>query len=604
MNDAGDGRERKKRMMNPRKPMRRLFAGAGLLLLSIVAATPPAAAAPTEGWKLRYQRSYNGKPVEGQDPIWVFAAKGEALISSEAILAGKAGFPFEQSLIKPAAQELLQLARLSREEAIASLDRESLPKQSYEFSEETRTILGYRCKKAKTVVNSNTIELWYTTELPAAGAPTVLGHQLGLVLELVRNGNFVISATQIEPFQGLDLAEMANGGSTGGSTGGKAATPALLDGLSYKDRVWRSRFTTIPVFQDQIVNFSGEDREPREGVTRYANGTVVLKTVQLPEIAPGSQVFVDLLARSNGDAYDRTGSVFVIPLGAKDPSHGKKATRNFMDGLQRGVAALPAYQNGNGRTYRGVVATEDYAPLIELMRFFTPFGVKHYNPLQLKGKTWHEAAPYRMDITDLAQRLSGQALALGVFIGNYDKGGHKLKPQPHHHPPQRRRHCHVLQAGEPEYRCGVYFFFTAAADPAVQHHQCDGDGRAGLRHHVRQAQGPGSGFHARPPAQERPPALHQHRPRRLDQRRRVRAQEKHPPAQRQGGVCLRALAPGLRRFPPLQPGLRQLQRRPVLFRHQPLQLVPRHRDQPDLHRPGSPQSRTAPDDGADSAGAA
>ena len=59
-----------------------------------------------------------------------------------------------------------------------------------------------------------------------------------------------------------------------------------------------------------------EDREPREGITRYANGTVVLKTVQLPEIAPGSQVFVDLLARSNGDAYDRTGSVFVIPLGA------------------------------------------------------------------------------------------------------------------------------------------------------------------------------------------------------------------------------------------------------------------------------------------------
>ncbi|MCV2361969.1 hypothetical protein LNV23_00730 [Paucibacter sp. DJ1R-11] len=392
---------------------------AGVLLAALAALAPSLVlAAPTEGWKLRYQRSYNGKPVEGQDPIWVFAAKGEALISSEAILAGKAGFPFEQQFIKPAAQELLQLARLSPGEGIATLDRESLPKQSYEFSEETRTILGYRCKKAKTVVNSNTIELWYTTELPAAGAPTVLGHQLGLVLELVRNGNFVISATQIEPFQGLDLAEMAQGG--------KVEAAPLLDGLSYKDRVWRSRFTTIPVFQDQIVNFSGEDREPREGVTRYANGTVVLKTVQLPEIAPGSQVFVDLLARSNGDAYDRTGSVFVIPLGTKEPEKGKKATRTFLDGLQRGVAALPAYQNGNDRTYRGVVATEDYAPLIELMRFFTPFGVKHYNHLQLKGKTWHEAAPYRMDITDLAQRLSGQTLALGVFIGNYDKGGHKL----------------------------------------------------------------------------------------------------------------------------------------------------------------------------------
>ena len=145
---------------------------AGALLAALAALAPSLAqAAPTEGWKLRYQRSYNGKPVEGQDPIWVFAAKGEALISSEAILAGKAGFPFEQQFIKPAAQELLQLARLSPGEGIATLDRDSLPKQSYEFSEETRTILGYRCRKAKTVVNSNTIELWYTTELPAAGAP-------------------------------------------------------------------------------------------------------------------------------------------------------------------------------------------------------------------------------------------------------------------------------------------------------------------------------------------------------------------------------------------------------------------------------------------------
>lgn len=60
------------------------------------------------------------------------------------------------------------------------------------------------------------------------------------------------------------------------------------------------------------------------------------------------------------------------------------------------------------------------------MRFFTPFGVKQYNHLQLKGKTWHEAVPYRMDITDLATRLSGQQVAVGVFIGNYDQGGHKL----------------------------------------------------------------------------------------------------------------------------------------------------------------------------------
>lgn len=390
-----------------------------ILGLAACAFTTSAAAAPTEGWKLRYQRMYNGKPLEGEDAIVLLAARDEALISSEAVLAGKAAFPFEQTLVKPAAGELLQLARLNARETIATLDREALAKQRFELmAGEGKTILGHRCRIARTVVNSNTIEICYSTELPAVGAPTVLGHQLGLVLELVRNGNFVIRATQIEAFQGLDLGALARSGSV--NEPGEALP--LLDGLSYKDRLWKSRFTTIPVFQDQIVNFSEQDREPREGVTRYANGTVVLKTLQLPEIQRGSQVFVDLQARSNGDAYDRTGSVFVIPLQSPGPA-GK---RSFMDGLQQGVAALPLYQNGNGRSYRGVVATDSYAPLIELMRFFTPFGVKHYNHLQLKGKTWHESVPYRMDITDIATRLSGQSVAVGVFIGNFDQGGHKI----------------------------------------------------------------------------------------------------------------------------------------------------------------------------------
>jgi len=381
--------------------------GASALIGLCVLLHAPALAEPTDGVKVRYLRSSNGTLLDGQDAIWVFASPTQALISSEQIQSGTADFPFEQSLIKPAAHELLQVARLNRGEAIATLDRESLAKQVFEFSDETKTILGHRCKKASTVVNSNRIDLWYTDELPVKGAPTALGQTLGLVLELSRNGNFVIAATQIEPFKAQDLEALVQGG----------ATPApVLDGLSYKDRVWKSRFTTIPVFEDQIVNFS-EQAEPRDGVMRFANGTVVVKTLHIPDIQPGTQVFVDLQEQSNGDAYDRTGSVFLIP---------KEKKRSFLDGLQQGVAALPLYQNGNGKDYRGVVATADYAPLIELMRFFTPFGIHQYNHLQLKGKTWHDAVPYRMDISELRSRLSGQTVDVGVFIGNYDKGGHKI----------------------------------------------------------------------------------------------------------------------------------------------------------------------------------
>jgi GLPGLI family protein len=58
--------------------------------------------------------------------------------------------------------------------------------------------LGYNCKKAKTIINSNTIEFWYTEELKVKGAPTILGQNLGLVLEMVRNGNFVVAQTKLK----------------------------------------------------------------------------------------------------------------------------------------------------------------------------------------------------------------------------------------------------------------------------------------------------------------------------------------------------------------------------------------------------------------------
>jgi hypothetical protein len=149
---------------------------------------------------------------------------------------------------------------------------------------------------------------------------------------------------------------------------------------------------------------------------RFANGTVILKKIKVPNISGGSQIFVDLTEQSNGDAYDRTGSVFIIPI---------NKTVTFLDGFQKGIKSLPVYDNGNGKLYQGIVADENYSPLIELMRFFTPFGIKQYNTLQLKDKVWEEKVSYRQDISELATTLSGD-IYVGVFIGNYDKGGHKV----------------------------------------------------------------------------------------------------------------------------------------------------------------------------------
>ena len=355
----------------------------------------------SQNYKITYLKSSNGTLLESQDPIVVFTNANQTLLSTESIFNGKASFPFEQTSIDRIGNTFSQFAALNRNETITTKDSLSLAKQTFELLTETKKILGYDCKKAKTIVNSNTIEFWYTDTLKIKGSPTVLGQNLGLVLEMVRNGNFVISATKIEKTKKFPLLSL---------------TKKVVDGLTYKDLLWKSRFTTVPIFKDQIINFS-EDSKSNDSILRFANGTIAVRKVKFPTIPAGSQVFIDVNEQSNGDAYDRTGSIFIIPT---------DNAVSFMDGLQKGAKELPVYTNDNGKTYQGVVRTENYSPLLEVLRFFTPFGVKQYNTIQLKDKTWQESVPYRQDISDLRATLSNQEVWIGINIGNYDKGGHKV----------------------------------------------------------------------------------------------------------------------------------------------------------------------------------
>jgi GLPGLI family protein len=372
-------------------------------------------AKPSKGLIITYTRSSNGKLIENQDAILVFTNESETLITSENMLRRKASFPYEQSLINRSENKILQVTQLKRKESVTTVDSVSLAKQTFEFLKETKTILGYKCQKAKTIINSNTIELWYTNELQVKGAPTTLGQNIGLVLEIVRNGNFVISATKIETIKSVIVSDILQSSAT---------NSAILDGLTYKDLVWKSRFTTLKIFENEIINFS-DSSISNDSILRFASGTILLKKVTFPKIKNSDLVFLDLKEQSNGDAYDRTGSVFIIPQEKK---------QSFLDGLQNGAKTLPIYENGNGKKYQGFVATTNFDPLIELMRFFTPFGIKQYNHIQLKDKTWHEIVPYRVDITDLKSSISGKSVYVGTFIGNYDKGGHKISMNVTLHP--------------------------------------------------------------------------------------------------------------------------------------------------------------------------
>ena len=364
----------------------------------------------SQNYKITYTKSSNGKTIENQDAVWIFANANSTLITSENIFSTKAEFPFEQILVDRSSNVYYQIASLNTAKNIQSKDSVSLNKQTFEYLNDTKKILGYNCKKAKTIINSNTIELWYTLDLKAKGAPSILGQNLGLVLEMTRNGNYSVTATKVEKTKSFPKLEFD--------------TTKNLDLLTYRDLLWKSKFTTLEVFKDQIINFS-DDFKSNDSILRFASGTIAIKKIKFPTIKVGSQVFADVTEQSNGDAYDRTGSFFIIPTDKKI---------SFLNGLQNGKSNLPIFSNGNGKEYQGVVATEDYNPVVELMRFFTPFGVKHYNGLQLKDKTWQENVFYRQDISDLSSLLSNEEVWVGIFIGNYDNGGHKVSANITIHP--------------------------------------------------------------------------------------------------------------------------------------------------------------------------
>lgn len=289
-------------------------------------------------------------------------------------------------------------------------------------TDETATILGYQCKKVKTSLRSNSIDIWYTTELAMKGTPAIAyGIPDGLVLKVIRNGNYEIVATGIKTIKSGEIKPVLP------SEMGQSMELPL-----YRHLITEKLISTVNVFTNEQVSFGNEITNPAdtnsEMTFKYASGTVLLKRVKLPVVSDDTQLFVELYQHSNGDAYDRTGSVFMIP-------HDRQ--QSFLEGLRKGTAALPYFEARNGKKYQGVAATPSFSPLVELMRFFTPFGIGQFNDkVTVYGQQWEDSTFYKQEVTELLPLLQGECY-IGVFIGNYDKGGHKVSLKLKYYPGSR-----------------------------------------------------------------------------------------------------------------------------------------------------------------------
>lgn len=365
-----------------------------------------------QGLKITYSRSNNDIVIPNQDPLLLYTDLQETVITSLQATQSLAKYPYETYFVDRQSRSFYKYTRFSASKDLAMQDQAILSRDKFTLMDSSRVILGYTCKLAKTSINSNSIDIWYTTEAGFLGAPNESGQELGLVLEYIRNGNSKITATAVEKISHIPAHIL------------RPEFQQLVDGQTYTDLLWKSRFIQIPIFQNEQVNFV--DNPKQDSVMRFAQGTVILKKVKVPILNKNSQAFLELVQKSNGDAYDRTGSVFMI---AADQD------LTFLDGMNKGMATLPMYQAGDGKAYPGMVRTPGYSPVHELMRFFTSFGVSHFNNrVTLKGKTWQDSSIYRQDISEFLTLMSGQEVYIGTYIGNYDKGGHKLSLELTIHP--------------------------------------------------------------------------------------------------------------------------------------------------------------------------
>lgn len=227
------------------------------------------------------------------------------------------------------------------------------------------------------------------------------------------------------------------------------------------DRIMKERLViTTRIFDHEQIcwgkkndHIEGGIKEiPFDTVLHYAGGTLILKRVELPHLQINYQHFVEIHQRSNGDAYDRTGSLFVIlPTSEK----------SFFNGINNHPDSLPVFTGRDGQRYQGMMKTGDYEPAIELVRFFTPFGVGHFNDrMKDFGIDWRDETFYRQEITDIYNHITNDYrisnVIIGAWIGNYDGGGHTITVDIKSYP----NGIHVLNAEESEFPSEIIPLFN------------------------------------------------------------------------------------------------------------------------------------------------
>jgi hypothetical protein len=429
--------------------------------------------------EVTYQSSYKGKVSPNGMKLTIVGERGvlstvdlsDQLPKDDASKSSARpnSTPFAKTFLDYSENRSLRRAELPSGEVISTSTPFEIGKNLKVLREET--YLGLPCTVYRTSVNSNTIDIWATTAVSYKGTPQPnVGVPEGLVLRVVRNGDTVQEATVLTPLKSAPSIWADNWGTE-------------LESYDYQYRINQSGVITVSVFDQQPIRFDGSSLSDNlsDNVCYSAGGgTIIMKKVKLPDNVADRDVFAELVQYSAGDAYDRTGSVFMIPT---------DKAQSFIDAM-RDLNSVPSFKSGD-TDYHGLVSTPKYQVPMELMRFFTGFGVRKFNHNRVPGQDWVDSVLYKTDITALSERLVGEVW-VGAYIGNWDAEGHRVSLRLKYYPDEDRYVYHTIplfntvnyleQAGQPyplfllDDTLTVKFTLTEAAPNARLYYLTTGHG--------------------------------------------------------------------------------------------------------------------------------
>lgn len=212
----------------------------------------------------------------------------------------------------------------------------------------------------------------------------------------------------------------------------------------------------IKVFESEHLYFSpgsfNDAIDEANGQTyRLVDGRILMKKVKLPVYEREATASIRVTVASAGDRWDKSGSCFVVP--ANSPV-------NFVS-IHNGASELPEPLE-NHEALKGIASTGGYTPVVELMRFMTPFGVGFYNDkMDLRKPVyipkWEEKVMWEQDVTDLLSLLEGEVW-IGIWIDTWTAEGYTvsvdLSFKESIHPCAAKKRTHVLPLVNTVYYAG------------------------------------------------------------------------------------------------------------------------------------------------------